>query len=770
MRVCGKSTFVSSLAGLLASLLLPSLALAGPPDGRPDVLFPGSATLCEGDGAGGFACTDIAGAADPTRAPAVADLNRDSLPDMIFGASSANACLSDGAGGFTCAAIAESSFNATLGAGDFDGDGHADLVVGDNAAGTNRFCANDGSGDYSDAKCTTFATAVPHSTEGTAVGELNGDGNLDVVFAHRFGSPAAEACLGDGTGGFICQTMAGATGSYYVPNIGDLNGDGHLDVTLAWELAADTAVCLNDGAGNFTCASDNRFGDAEEGAIGDVDGDGNTDIVWALSDDGGPGLNVCLGDGTGAVTGFACTADPTHDYAVRSVQLADLDGDANLDAAIYVVESGANNKTCLGDGAGGFSCSDVADAGTCNSGSCSGRNIVIADITGSAAPTLSIADAVPAAELSTVDVDVTFTPAGSAIAAAAFSIDYDEACLAFDETDADVDGLPDSITFHGGADFSLTALHDAADTDGELDLSVTDLSPPIAALGAGPLLTVTFTATCSPSTGTTTTASLAFSSAPAASFSDTAAMDVSGTTEDGSVEIFAGPRGDCNGNGGVAAADLVAEALEIFDDDGTFWADVPGSTFAGSPVGCDANADQAVTAGDISCTVLLIFGGACGGGGEQLTGPGPAAAPVLGLGRILRKRGAELTIPLYFSPGEHAISSLAFSLDLEGRGLVFDPADRDRDGAPDAVRFPGGRPDLVHVRFDAAGRPGALDVALSDFESTLAEGVLLEITVRRPGRGAASGLRFASPAPSFGDRAGRDVPGLGLELAAGGRR
>jgi hypothetical protein len=43
-------------------------------------------------------------------------------------------------------------------------------------------------------------------------------------------------------------------------------------------------------------------------------------------------------------------------------------------------------------------------------------------------------------------------------------------------------------------------------------------------------------------------------------------------------------------------------------------ADTPGGTFPGNPVGCDANADTYVNAGDLSCTILIIFNGpgACG--------------------------------------------------------------------------------------------------------------------------------------------------------------
>jgi hypothetical protein len=72
--------------------------------------------------------------------------------------------------------------------------------------------------------------------------------------------------------------------------------------------------------------------------------------------------------------------------------------------------------------------------------------------------------------------------------------------------------------------------------------------------------------------------------------------------------------GDANADGKVDAGDISALILEIFDGDGNLAGDTPGGTFPGNPTGCDANADGYVDAGDISCTILIIFNGpgSCG--------------------------------------------------------------------------------------------------------------------------------------------------------------
>ncbi len=387
--------------------------------------------------------------------------------------------------------------------------------------------------------------------------------------------------------------------------------------------------------------------------------------------------------------------------------------------------------------------------------------VVAAELASADTLVLAIDDDIPAAEGATVDVDVDFTSGGQSIAATTFSVDYDQSCLDFDESDADpVDGIPDAIDVQVPADFSVAAFHDLGDDDGEIDVSIVDFSPPISALPDGPLLSVTFTATCSPVPGTTITAPVVFSTDPAASFSDDLAQDVDGGTSGGSVVIYPGPRGDCNGSGEVAAADLVADGLEIFDGDGSFWLDVPGGTFPGSPVGCDANADTEVDAGDVSCTILLIFGGTCGGGGSRLALRPPPVLRIDGTPRV--QPGRPVRIPVRFESHGHQVSSLAFSLDLEPRRLRFDPADRDRDGVPDAVRFPARAPTLTAVRFDRRDRDGELDVLLSlDPGATFEDGVLFEIEVEPVRRGrVGKALRFSSaPQASFGNLNGDSVTG-----------
>ncbi|MEM7354531.1 MAG: kelch repeat-containing protein, partial [Acidobacteriota bacterium] len=378
------------------------------------------------------------------------------------------------------------------------------------------------------------------------------------------------------------------------------------------------------------------------------------------------------------------------------------------------------------------------------------------------APGLTIADDIPAAEGEQVDVNIDFTAGSVGIAATTFSVDYDQACLDFDDTDANpVDGLPDAIEILVPGDFSVTVFHDLGDDDGEIDIAIADFNPPIATLPDGPLVRITFTTTCSPALGSTISTPVVFSADPAATFSDDLAQDVPGTTTDGSVRIYPGPRGDCNGNGLVTAADLVAAGLEIFDGDGSLWVDAPGGTFVGSPVGCDANADTHIDAGDVSCTIRLIFGGTCGGGNFSAG----TASELRIDGSPIFQTGETIRIPVRLHSHGVAISSLAFSLDFDPVYLRFVAGDQDQDGMPDAVHLAGLAPDLTSVQFDHRDGDGEIDFLLSLTDgSTFPDGVLVEIELRALRRGRlSSALRFSdAPPASFGTLSGASAPGQTL--------
>ncbi len=154
-------------------------------------------------------------------------------------------------------------------------------------------------------------------------------------------------------------------------------------------------------------------------------------------------------------------------------------------------------------------------------------------------PVVAMPLRLPARPGDMVVVPVIFDPAGHEVTAAAFSIDYDESCLAFDDADADANGVPDAVRVLTPTAFELFVFHDAADGDGEIDVALTNTVTPLATLPAGTLLEIAFTAVCIPQPPhAECEAALLFSAAPAPSYAGPLAQSIPpGPAQPGSVLI-----------------------------------------------------------------------------------------------------------------------------------------------------------------------------------------------------------------------------------------
>jgi hypothetical protein len=153
-----------------------------------------------------------------------------------------------------------------------------------------------------------------------------------------------------------------------------------------------------------------------------------------------------------------------------------------------------------------------------------------------AGPTLTIPNQVPAQVSQLTTITIAFAPDTASVSSMIFSVDFDTSRLTFNPADTDSNGIPDAITFHTPGAFFTQVTYNAADTDGELDFMVADMSPPLTAIPGGNIVSITFTA------GTTTgDTPVLFSADPPVSFGSTAGGSVAGTGVNGSVLISSGP-------------------------------------------------------------------------------------------------------------------------------------------------------------------------------------------------------------------------------------
>src|SRR5262249_49824374 len=122
-----------------------------------------------------------------------------------------------------------------------------------------------------------YATGL--NPRSVAVGDLDGDGKLDLAVASQF-SNAASILLGNGDGTFQRSVDYGAGNSPVWLGLADFNGDGSLDLALAIFNDSTLNVLLNNGNGTFQPKMDYLpGGNPTSVAIGDFNRDGRLDLA-----------------------------------------------------------------------------------------------------------------------------------------------------------------------------------------------------------------------------------------------------------------------------------------------------------------------------------------------------------------------------------------------------------------------------------------------------------------------------------------------------------
>lgn len=297
---------------------------------------------------------------------AAADVNGDGRVDIAFsrsvpntGASGCHAewgvLLNQGNGTFRLtsgpSAVGSASTSGSyIALGDFNRDGHMDVVVGAASEGTFHMFFGNGDGTFSE------HALPPHypisSIADIDVADTNGDGFLDLAVVDGQGY-GALIYVGDGAGNFVNVEEAPSNNVANGLRLADLDNNGTVDVVMV-SVGRGYDVAVNDGHGNFSerpgVGNSTTFSVAR---VGDLNGDGLVDLVTTTI---GTAINVQTNRGSYPYFNPA-TALETGSGGATALRLPDFDGDGKRDILAGIVggPSGADIALFSNSGNGNFS-------------------------------------------------------------------------------------------------------------------------------------------------------------------------------------------------------------------------------------------------------------------------------------------------------------------------------------------------------------------------------------------------------------------------------
>jgi hypothetical protein len=270
-----------------------------------------------------------------------------------------------------------------IAAGDIDGDSRPDIVVTDVDRDEILILFQESSGAFG-VRSSTLSSDDLDGMESVALGDIDGDGRIDIVAAGRVSNQVVsfrQETSGAFAAGQRLETGATSLAGPVDVELIDLDLDGRLDVCVAGHQSANLVVWFQGDGGGFTTPVGIPLAETAaplEIAIADIDDDGDRDIV-AVVLGAAPLVVARLGEArvfsTATINGALAGINAT------SLALGDLNGDGRVDVVIADAdETDPSIWSLLGTGAGGFASATPRLLRDASLGS--PRGVVVADIDG----------------------------------------------------------------------------------------------------------------------------------------------------------------------------------------------------------------------------------------------------------------------------------------------------------------------------------------------------------------------------------------------------
>jgi hypothetical protein len=260
--------------------------------------------------------------------PATPDVTKGTYPIVVTGGTASNYTIThiNGVLTLTLAATLVGEDEFTVGT-----DGGSGVVTQYNASGSpiNSFFP------YPD-----FNGAVR-----TATGDVTGDGVPDVIVGTGPGTLAAVRVIDGATGGILQDIFPfeDFTGGVFIA-VGDMTGDGKSEFVITPDVGGGPRVTIYRGGTlepmlNFFGIDDQNFRGGARAALGDINGDGATDLIIAAGFGGGPRISLLDGKqlSNNNIHGFLTSDFYAFSDALRDgvyVTAGDVNGDGFADVII----------------------------------------------------------------------------------------------------------------------------------------------------------------------------------------------------------------------------------------------------------------------------------------------------------------------------------------------------------------------------------------------------------------------------------------------------
>ncbi|MHC5540390.1 FG-GAP repeat domain-containing protein [Singulisphaera rosea] len=174
------------------------------------------------------------------------------------------------------------------------------------------------------------------SSAGVSLGDIDGDGDLDVILAKGRHWPLLDLVLrNDGKGRFATENLSETADRTYSAALADIDGDGDLDIVVSNDKPDKKLIYKNNDKGQYVLSG--TFGDPNWSTryitLADVNGDNRPDILVAnrgsIPDDPCPSY-LCLNDGRGAFP----SSSPLPTESATIIVAKDFDGDGSVDLLV----------------------------------------------------------------------------------------------------------------------------------------------------------------------------------------------------------------------------------------------------------------------------------------------------------------------------------------------------------------------------------------------------------------------------------------------------